>query len=219
MGGDPLSNIASPPRLEDEEGESIMEKFLTEEEVSKMLNVTCAKLRLDRYKKRGLPFIKMNNTVRYSSRDIERYVNYIKKLSLPEEAQNPRRAERGSDLVRGINKRKWSQEQVEQIRELREDKQLTFQKIAEMLGVTRGTITGVYHRHIKGYKYYPKYAPSPPPQEENKNFFNFGGRDYSWAENLRPIYSNGNIVMIVEEDPVTNVCLKTYHPLYKRKEK
>lgn len=51
------------------------ERYITEKEVSKRIEVSLAKLRNDRYLGRGLPYYKFGNTVRYSASDIKAFMD------------------------------------------------------------------------------------------------------------------------------------------------
>ena len=48
--------------------------LLKEKEVANILSVSPAKLARDRFKKRGLPYYKLNGSVRYSVKDIKSYL-------------------------------------------------------------------------------------------------------------------------------------------------
>jgi hypothetical protein len=47
--------------------------LLTEKDVADHLQVSLSKLRLDRFYKRGLPYIKISRTIRYSPKQIDAY--------------------------------------------------------------------------------------------------------------------------------------------------
>ena len=49
-------------------------KLINEKDLAKQLDVSVAKLRRDRFEKRGLPFIKIRKTVRYDMGQVERFL-------------------------------------------------------------------------------------------------------------------------------------------------
>jgi len=49
-------------------------KLINEKDLAKKLSVSVAKLRRDRFEKRGLPFIKIRSTVRYDMDQVERFL-------------------------------------------------------------------------------------------------------------------------------------------------
>jgi hypothetical protein len=49
-------------------------KLINEKNLAKQLDVSVAKLRRDRFEKRGLPFIKIRKTVRYDMGQVERFL-------------------------------------------------------------------------------------------------------------------------------------------------
>jgi hypothetical protein len=52
-----------------------MDKFLNEKQTSEMTAIAVSTLRNDRHLKRGLPYSKFGNTVRYSLKDIIRFMD------------------------------------------------------------------------------------------------------------------------------------------------
>lgn len=51
-----------------------MEKLLTEKEVSQLIGRALQTLRNDRFKGKGLPYIKINRQVKYRPTDVEEYI-------------------------------------------------------------------------------------------------------------------------------------------------
>ena len=49
-------------------------KLINEKDLAKQLDVSVAKLRRDRFEKKGLPFIKIRKTVRYDMGQVERFL-------------------------------------------------------------------------------------------------------------------------------------------------
>ena len=51
------------------------DRYVTEKEVSKRIEVSLSKLRNDRHLGRGLPYYKFGNNVRYAARDIKDFMD------------------------------------------------------------------------------------------------------------------------------------------------
>ncbi len=49
--------------------------WLCERDVSRMLGISMGKLRIDRCKRRGLPYVKFGKSVRYALTDIQTYMD------------------------------------------------------------------------------------------------------------------------------------------------
>lgn len=61
--------------------EKIENRYLNEKEVSKMIGRALPTLRNDRFLKRGIPYIKVGRSVRYSYRDVIDYMEVRKILT------------------------------------------------------------------------------------------------------------------------------------------
>jgi hypothetical protein len=48
--------------------------LIDEREVSKLLSLPVARLRIDRCRKRGLPFVRIGASIRYKVEDIEKFI-------------------------------------------------------------------------------------------------------------------------------------------------
>ena len=70
------SNSSSTPAF-------VWAELLNEKEVSAMLNVSLAKLRQDRFIRKGLPYIKLGKSVRYHPADIEAYLANCRVIEKP----------------------------------------------------------------------------------------------------------------------------------------
>ena len=64
-----------------------MDKFLSEKQLAEMTAVSISTLRNDRHMRRGLPYSKFGNTVRYSLKDI---INFMEQHRV-EVDEKPRR--------------------------------------------------------------------------------------------------------------------------------
>ena len=51
------------------------DKYLSDKEVSELLGLSIPKLRQDRQKNRGLPYVKIVRNVRYKKSDIDEYLS------------------------------------------------------------------------------------------------------------------------------------------------
>ena len=65
----------------------ITPRYLTEQETSKLTSIAVQTLRNNRYERKGIPFHKLGESVRYAVEDIESYMQ-DNKVELKSEPQN-----------------------------------------------------------------------------------------------------------------------------------